>query len=57
MDNVKDFALDMLHKSQKSLDVAMEYAKKRNAKDDEIENLRKKIMAVNWLIRTVKKED
>lgn len=57
MEDVKGYALDMLYKSLKSLKIALGHAEKRNAKHDEIENLHKKIEAVDWLIGLAIKED
>lgn len=57
MEDVKGYAIDMLYKSLKTLKIALGYAEKRNAKHDEIENLHKKIEAVDWLIGLAIKED
>ena len=57
MEDVKGYAIDMLYKSLKTLKIALGHAEKRNAKHDEIENLHKKIEAVDWLIGLAIKED
>lgn len=57
MEDVKNYAIDMLYKSLKALKIALGYAEKRGAKHDEIDNLRKKIEAVDWLIGLAIKED
>lgn len=57
MEDVKNYAIDMLYKSLKTLKISLGYAEKRGAKHDEIDNLRKKIEAVDWLIGLAIKED
>lgn len=57
MGDIKKYALDMLYKSQKSLKIALGHAESRNALSVEIDNLRNKIEAVDWLIGIAIKED
>lgn len=56
MENVSQYALEMLYKALKATRIALAYAEKRNARQDEIDSLNKKIAAVDWLIGLVLKE-
>lgn len=50
MDDIAQYALDMLYKAMKATKIAKMHAEQRNAKQDELENLDKKIAALDWLI-------
>lgn len=56
MEDVAQYALDMLYKALKATKIARGHAEKRNARQDELENLDKKIAALDWLIELVLRE-
>lgn len=49
MNDIAQIALDMLYKAMKATKIAKANAERRNAKQDELDNLDKKIAAIDWL--------
>lgn len=49
-------ALEMLYKAQKATRVAIANAETRHAKQDELDNLHKKLVVIGYLIALVTKE-
>lgn len=56
MNDIAQYAIDMLYKAMKATKIAKANAENRNAKQDELDNLNKKIAAIDWLTEVALKE-